>query len=165
MHNLDKQFPWLSKIPSGSHGSGKYQKKLWKVTSDFVRIRDFHKYKRCISCHRRPSAWNDQYWQACHYRAYSVCKGYSKWDVKNIFGGCGYCNTGWNANEIASVFKNSIIERYGKERLDILDMFQKMPSEKLEDFKCVLLIKEVIKEMKNLPEQPNYYITVVNSLN
>jgi len=41
--------------------------------------------------------------------------------------------------------------------MDYIDMLSKYPSEKLDDFKCVLLAKELLKDMKKLPEQPEYY--------
>lgn len=158
MINLDKQFPWLSKIPQGSHGHGKYQKKLWRVVSDTVRIRDWTKYKRCICCGRVATDW--KYLQAGHYKAWSVCNGFSKWDMKNIFGECGICNTGFNGNEVGAKFKEGIIERHGQERIDYIDMMRKYPSEKLEDFKCALLIKEILKEMKDLKTKPDYWYKV-----
>jgi len=162
MQNLDKQFPFISKIPIGSHGHGKYQKKLWRVISDTVRIRDWYKYKTCIACGRIISHWKDL--QAGHYKAYSVCRGFSRWDTKNIFGECGICNTGFNGNEIGVKFKEGILKRHGQERIDYIDMLSKYPSEKLDDFNVCLLIKEVLKEMKNLPEQPDYYFKVRDEL-
>lgn len=159
-------FPWIRKIPiSQSHGSGKYQKKLWKVTSDFVRIRDWYEYNgECISCGRIMPSWSDKTWQACHYKSFGSCRGYSKFDVKNIFGGCSYDNTGWNANDTASIFKENIIKRYGQKRLDYIDMLAKYPTEKMDDYKCVLLIKEILKDMASLPEQPDYWHDVINML-
>lgn len=150
-----EQFKWIKKIPVGSHGSTIFQKKLWKVTSDTVRIRDWYEYKICIACDRNAPNW--QYLQAGHYKAFSVCRGYSKFDTKNIFGECGICNTGFNGNETGTKFKEGILKRYGQGRIDYIDMLQKYPSEKMDDFKCCLLIKEVLKEMKNLPEQPDYW--------
>ena len=155
MQNLDKQFPFVSKIPAGSHGSTKFQKKYWKVVSDTVRIRDWYKYKRCISCNRYAVDW--KYLQAGHFKAWSTCKGYSKWDMKNIFGQCGICNTGFNGMEVGAKFRDGIVDRYGQERMDYIDLLQKYPGEKMDDFKCCLMIKEILKEMKDLPEQPDYY--------
>lgn len=162
MQNLDKQFSFITKIPPGSHGSGKYQKKLWKVVSDTVRIRDWYKYKRCITCGRVCYSYKDL--QAGHYKAWSVCRGYSKWDLLNIFGQCGICNTGFNGNEVGAKFKEGILSRYGQKRMDYIDMLSKYPSEKLDDFKCVLLTKEIIKDMKKLPEQPDYYLKIINMI-
>ena len=160
MQNLDKQFPWINKIKDGSHGHGKWQKRYWRVVSDTVRIRDWYKYKTCICCGRRISSWKEL--QAGHYKAWSVCKGYSKWDMKNVFGQCGICNTGFNGNEVGVKFKEGILARYGQERMDYIDMLSKYPSEKMDDFKCALMIKEVVKDMKYLPEQPDYYQAVMN---
>ena len=157
MVDLDKQFPFIKKIPhtQGDHGHGKYQKKLWRVVSDTVRIRDFYKYRKCIACVRFIPNW--KYLQAGHYRAWSVCNGFSKWDMSNIFGECPICNTGFNGNEVGAKFKEGILSRYGQKRIDYIDTMRKYPSEKMDDFKCVLLTKEILKEMKDLPEQPEYW--------
>src|SRR6185503_4390177 len=32
---------WVKAIPMGKHGSGHLQKRLWRLKSDFVRIRDW----------------------------------------------------------------------------------------------------------------------------
>lgn len=157
MQNLEQQFPWLTKIPQGSHGKGKYQRKLWKCISDTVRIRDFCQFKTCISCNRYFVAWKDAQCQAGHFRAFGACRGFSKWDTKNIFAQCGYCNTGWNANPVADTFKQNIISRHGQERMDYIDRLAKAPLDSIRDFEVVLFMREVLKEMKDLPEQPDYW--------
>lgn len=151
MNNLDKMFPFVVKIPQGSHGSGKYQKKYWKVISDIIRIRD--EKLGCITCGRR-FVWNDAKWQACHYKSWGSCRGYSKYDTKNIFGGCSYCNTGWNANTLP--FKERIIALHGQERIDYIDMLDKYPTQKLDDYEICLMIKEALKEFDKLPFKPDY---------
>lgn len=157
--NLDKQFPWIKKIPQGSHGSGKYQKKYWKVISDIVRIRD--EKKGCITC-RRHFVWNDPRWQACHYKSWASCRGYSKYDTKNIFGGCSYCNTGWNANTLP--FKDNIIKHYGQERIDYIDTLDRYPTQKMDNFEICLLIKEALKEFKTMEETPDYWQKIKNMI-
>lgn len=149
---------WLGSIPQGTHGSGIAQKKLWKTTSDYVRLRDFYKYGKCISCGKSAGHWSGL--QAGHYRAWSVCRGYSKWDTINIFGQCGGCNTAYDGNLVGKRFAEGIIERYGATRLTQLENFTNRPLEKLEDHVIVEMIKDVIILMKDLPEQPDYWAKV-----
>jgi hypothetical protein len=145
---------WLGCIPQGTHGSGIIQKKYWKVISDYVRITDWYKYKVCISCGKHIEHWSMG--QAGHYRAWSVCRGYSKWDPINIFMQCAYCNNS-NDNLVSTNFAKNIVIRYGQDRLDTLENFTNRQTDKLEDHVIVGFIEKVIKDMGDLPEQPEYY--------
>ncbi len=156
--NLKEEFPWLSKIPQGSHGSKIVFKKLWKVISDYVRIRDFIAYKRCISCSKAISRWKE--WQAGHYVAFSVCRGWSKYDTDNIFGQCAYCNTGYNANVTAHNFRETIKSRYGQERLDYLDSFSKKPLDKLDEYDACIRMENILKEISKLKYKPSYFTKI-----
>jgi len=150
---------WITKIPQGSHGSNIMQKRYWKVVSDSVRIRDWYKYKKCIACNKYVSSW--EYLQGGHYRSWSVCRGYSKWDKLNIFGECPICNTGFNGNEVGAMFKEGIIKRYGQERIDYINKLSSYPSEKMDDIIIEQRIRKEILEMAKLPDQPDYYFKVI----
>ena len=154
---IKKENPWIGKIPLGSHGSGAIQKKYWKVTSDFVRIRDAYSYGgRCVSC-PRTMQWQDL--QAGHAKAWAVCHGYSKWDMDNIFGQCPYCNKSGDALT-GRAFTDEIRRRHGKKRLDYIESLSRVPLEKIEDHILVGLMKVRLQEMADLPEQPEYYYQV-----
>ena len=76
---------WIQAIPENkSHGSGTYQKRLWKLTSDYVRIRDFYKYGRCVATGEHFSEWKGANVQAGHLKNYATCNGLYKFDVRNI---------------------------------------------------------------------------------
>lgn len=151
---------WVGCIPQGSHGSSIIQKKYWKVTSDYVRIHDFQKYGTCIAC-GLPKRFENI--QAGHFKSWAACRGYSKWDIMNIFGQCDFCNTGFNGNEVGVKFRNGIINRYGQERMDYIDSLSSYPSEKMEDHVIVDKIKDVILMMKDLKQQPDYYQKVITN--
>lgn len=153
---------YLTKIPTGSHGSNPTQKRYWKIVSDIVRIRDWHKYKRCISCKKYIYSWKEL--QAGHFKSWATCRGYSKWDTLNIFGQCAYCNTGFNGNEVGALFKEGIIERHGQERMDYINKLSACPSEKMDNQIIEGKIIEAINSMKDLPEQPEYYQLVIKEL-
>lgn len=153
---------WLNKIPQGSHGSGLYQKKYWKVTSDLVRIADWYSFKgECISCPRRAESW--KYLQAGHAKSWSACRGYSKWDTKNLFGQCPFCNQNGDTTT-AEVFKEKIIERHGQERWDFIKSLDAYPTEKMENHIILEKIKHTIRLIGALPEQPEYYQEVIELL-
>lgn len=155
---LKSLYPWLGKIPQGSHGSGSIQKKYWKVTSDLVRIRDFHEWKGlCISCTRRSQSWGE--FQAGHCKAWGACRGYSKWDTLNIFGQCPFCNQ--NGDVLTGkYFLETVRIRYGQERIEHIEKLASYPTEKMDDYHIAGLIKSRLLEMKELPEQPDYYSKV-----
>ena len=79
------QTKWIKAVPqSPSHGSGTLQKRLWRLTSDFTRIRDWYKYNgRCVATGKRIERWQDG--DAGHFRPYSICRGIFKFDERNIF--------------------------------------------------------------------------------
>lgn len=161
---------WLGCIPQGSHGSSIIQKKYWKVTSDFVRIRDFYDYGTCISCNRKPENWDIKEWQAGHYKAWASCRGYSKWFVDNCFGQCSICNSSGSSNfvspkdvnVIGGNFKDNIRKRHGEERIKFIESLDSYPTEKLEDHVIVDKIKKVILDMSTLKAKPDYYEKVTN---
>ena len=152
----------VKKIPLGSHGSGKYQKKLWRVVSDTVRIRDYYEYGVCISCGKPFSHWNES--QAGHYKSYNGCRGFSKWDMKNIFAQCAYCNSFRDPNPTGAMFKDNIIRLYGEKRLEYIASFDKLPVEPISDYDVVQVMASLIKDMKDLPEKPDYYYEVIEML-
>lgn len=154
---------WLGGIPQGTHGSGIVQKKYWKVVSDTVRIRDFYAFGDCISCETKFHTWNES--QAGHYKSWGSCRGYSKWNMMNIFAQCKICNSvgskgfvsAKDTNVIGGNFKDNIRKRYGEKRIKLINALDKHPSEKMEDHVIVEMIKDIIILMKDLPEQPDYW--------
>lgn len=151
---------WLGAIPQGSHGSSIVQKKYWKVVSDFVRRYDFEKYGTCIACERHTPI---ERMQCGHFKSWAACRGYSKWEIRNLFGECDYCNTGFNGNEVGVNFRNGIIKRYGQERMDYIDSLSSYPTEKLEDHIIVEKIKDfIIKEYEKIETKPDWYTKVIS---
>lgn len=146
----------LSKIPLGSHGNTPTQKRLWRVTSDLVRIKDFMKYGKCVSCDKRFYSWEES--QGGHYKAYAVCRGYTKFNTKNIFGQCKYCNGSFSGHEVGKRFYDEIVRRHGKKRIAEINTYNTIPIEKVEDSVCEKMIYQRIKEIKKLDYQPEYLL-------
>ena len=147
---------WLKAIPaSKAHGSGTYQQRLWKLTSDYVRIRDFHAYGTCAATGKHFDDWKGMNVQAGHLKPYSTCNGLFKFDVRNIHAQDGYNNKFGNYDD----FRN--FEKEVKRRGYDWDLFEE---ENKKNIGCRLYDTDVIEEIKTLllkmgelPEQPPYY--------
>lgn len=82
---------WFNKIPYGSHGNNAVQKRYWKLISDTYREEDFIKYKgKCVSCPLVLDHWKDG--DLAHFKRYSVCNSYFKYERKNLALSCKGCN-------------------------------------------------------------------------
>ena len=82
---------WFKALKPGSHGQTLEQKKYWKVVTDTYRKEEFEKYKgKCVSCEYRLERWEDG--QLAHYKAWSNCYGFFKYERKNMAFSCSRCN-------------------------------------------------------------------------
>lgn len=134
--------PWFSSLPAGSHGSGRVQKKYWKVVSDYVRKRDFEKYDgRCVSCSKRLEHWKDGH--AAHFRKYSLCNSWFKFDIDNIALSCPICNKR-DDGPIGFAFGQELIRRYGPHHLEWIEKENlKYKGVKMEDWEIVEKVAEL----------------------
>lgn len=151
---------WIKAIPENkSHGSGTYQKRLWKLTSDYVRIRDFHKYGVCAATGKRFEHWHMQNVQAGHLKPYATCNGLYKFDTRNIHAQDGYNNKFGNYDD----FRN--FEKEVKRRGYDWDLFEKESNAnsgaRIYDSEVIEGMKKVLHMMSGLPEKPDYYERVV----
>ncbi len=96
---------------------------------------------------------------------YSVCKGYTKFYVDNIFGQCSRCNRGFNGSPSGATFKENIIKRYGQEQLDLISGYPQSPVEKLSDTVILDLIYDMVQMIKELPEKPDYFDKIIKDHN
>lgn len=153
---------WFNKIPYGSHGSTPTQKRYWKLVSDLVRIFDFYKYGQCVSCGKHMNHWSEG--DCGHFKAFTLCNSYFKFDFKNLALQCKGCNK-LGSGDTGHRFGEELKRRHGK---DILDEIEKENNnyrgQKIEDFELVSMAELVIQKMKTLDEQPEYYIKVVDAL-
>lgn len=102
---------WFQEIKLGSHGSTPAQKRYWKVVSETYRQADFEQYGTCVSCGGHFECWEDG--QLGHYKAWSVCHSWFKYERKNLALQCGGCNrrSDGPTNE---AFKKELERRHGK---------------------------------------------------
>lgn len=145
---------WLRAIPPNpSHGSGTTQKRLWRLTSDFVRIRDGYEYKRCVATGKQIEHWTQG--QAGHFLPYSRCRGMFKFDTRNIFLQSPSSNS-WGGYDDWIAFEKEVKRRTGMDKAAI----EKVNLEhdvRLNDSMVVEKIKEMLLAIKYLPEQPAYF--------
>lgn len=137
--------PWFNAIPRGSHGSNPAQKRYWKVVSDLVRQRDFKKYRgKCVTCPRRLERWEDG--QAAHYKAWSVCNGYFKYELTNLALSCSHCNH-INDGTIGTAFGEELKRRHGEQHLDWIEKENaRHRGEKMENWEIVERVEKLLEE-------------------
>jgi hypothetical protein len=129
---------WFTSLPAGSHGNTPAQKKAWKAISQLVRRRDFEQYGgKCVSCPTRLSDWREG--DCGHYKAWSVCHGFFKYEVSNLALQCKGCNR-LSDGTVGTRFGIELQRRYGKSHLDWLEKEnEKHRGEKLEEWLLVEL--------------------------
>lgn len=145
---------WLKAIPeSQAHGSGTCQKRLWRVVSDYVRIRDWHAHKVCVATGTRINHWTEG--QAGHLKPYSNCNALYKFDVRNIHMQSASSNK-WGNRDTWKEYEK-VVRARGYD----IDAFErenrKATGASLRDSEVIEQIKRVLKKMERLPEQPTYY--------
>ena len=147
---------WVKAIPEGSHGSGTLQKRLWRLVSDYVRIRDWHKYRTCVATGVPIARWQDG--QAGHYLAYSTCHGMYKFFEGNVHLQSASSN-GWGGMEIGYAFGEEL-KRRGIDP-DVLKKDNWRTELKINDSKVKEKMEDILGKMIELPEQPGYFNRVI----
>lgn len=163
--NLPKRTPWkkekkaiprwVKAIPeSTAHGSGTLQKRLWRLCSDFVRIRDFYQFGGvCVATGVKISHWSVS--DAGHFKSYSVCRGLYKFSIENIHMQSKASN-GWGGQQIGHSFGEELKRRYGPEALTRIEQHNAESSLKFTKEEFVAQMKELVTLMATYPEKPAY---------
>lgn len=127
---------WFKSLPLGSHGSSPAQKKYWKVVSETYRKEDFEKYNgKCVSCPARLERWQDG--QLAHFKAWSVCNSWFKYERKNLALSCPNCNR-LSDGLTGLKFAQELQRRHGHDILDWIETENlKYRGQKLEVSECV----------------------------
>ncbi len=113
---------WIKCVPEGKHGSGSLQKRLWRLKSDFVRIRDWENFGTFIDTGTPIGHWNDA--QAGHWRSWAECHGMFKYHEMNIHAQTAKGNS-WPTSTTWENYKKNLIERYNQEFFDAIDSSNK----------------------------------------
>lgn len=91
--------------------------RFWDYFSDFIRLRDYIKYGRCISCGKRVRSYKEL--QAGHYMAAANCGFSLIFDEVNVNGECSYCN-GFDPNHQVG-YRTNLNIRYGAGTAEALE--------------------------------------------
>lgn len=148
---------WVSGIPqSNAHGSTVLQKRLWRLVSDYTRIRDWYLYNgKCVATGEKISSW--KYGNAGHFISYSVCNGLFKFDERNIHLQSAKSNA-WGGQSIGFSFGEELAKRYG---LDYVKELHRINNEHINE-KCtddvvMIEINRILDLMSDLKVKPDYY--------
>lgn len=145
---------WLKCVPEGRHGSGTLQKRLWRLTSDYCRIRDFLKYGTCVATHKVLRDWNDG--QAGHYRSYTACNGMYKFSPQNIHLQTAQSNS-WPDSKTWETFNVVLRQRYGDTIIDDIDRTNRNTPLKITTELVMADIEKKIQLISELPTKPPYW--------
>ena len=126
----------------------KLKDKAWAILSDYVRVRDFAKYKRCGSCPKIIMDWREL--QGGHFVNAGVGGAELSFDEKNVNGQCGGCNMG--GMDIGAQYAKEIDRRWGKGTADELHQrrFKTTKADKVFFTKKIL---EIHKKFLSLREE------------
>lgn len=155
---------WVKSIPkSTAHGSGELQQRLWRVCSDYVRLRDWYQYHgRCVATGEYIPTW--QQGNAGHYYSYSICNSMFKFDIWNIHLQSATSNA-WGGQSIGHAFGEELKRRYGDDFLEELRKEnQSWIGKKVDNELVINEILDILDLMKSLPEKPEYFDKVITKI-
>lgn len=110
---------WFMAIKVGSHGNTPAQKRLWKLTSDTYRRADYEKYGgKCVSCSQHLDRWQDGH--LAHFKAWSVCNSWFKFERKNLALSCAGCNR-LDDGIVSYNFAKELQRRHGKNIIEWIE--------------------------------------------
>ncbi len=134
---------WFTALKPGSHGSTPAQKKYWKVVSDTYRKQDFEDFGgKCVSCSTRLSDWRDG--DLAHYRAWSVCNAWFKYERKNLALSCKGCNR-LSDGIVGHTFGEELKRRHGADVLDWIETEnEKYRGQKMEVWEIVERVEKLL---------------------
>lgn len=132
--------------------------KAWAILSDYTRMRDFARYRTCVSCGTPFERWKDS--QGGHYIPMGAGGTSSGFFDLNVHGQCMHCNK-FGEMEAGGNFKDELERRYGEEIIEQLKQV-KRETVKADAWWYVKKIEEIYAKFKELKEEyprftyPNY---------
>ncbi len=91
----------------------------WSLFSEYVRRRDFYKYKTCVSCGKTFNTWKDS--QAGHYAPAGNCGFGLLFDEDNVHAECPGCNNPVFSPGKLITYRMNLVARYGEKWVKKLD--------------------------------------------
>lgn len=150
---------WIKAIPeSQAHGSGTLQKRLWKLKSDFVRIRDWTAFDGYTVDGKKLEHWS--HGQAGHLKPYSNCNGMFKFSEINIHLQSEASNK-WGNRDTWKAYEAELVRRYSQEFVDAIETSNRDCSLKFTNEQVINEMKRTLKMLGMCKEQPAYYPRVI----
>lgn len=151
---------WVKAIPpSEAHGSGTLQKRLWRLVSDYVRLRDWHAFDgRCVATGVKLKHWS--LGNAGHFKPYSKCNGLFKFDPSNIHLQAAISNK-LGTMEDGALYSKELRRRYGENIEWEISYNNNATPLKIQTWEVIEKMRDIISLMAELPEKPAYYERVV----
>lgn len=84
--------------------------KFWSTFSEYIRKRDFIKYRKCITCGKNFHSWKDS--QAGHFAPAGNCGFALLFSEDNVHAECSYDNA-FNSGHLIQ-YRANLLSRYGK---------------------------------------------------
>lgn len=142
-HKGYKPPQWFRDIVPGSHGNTPAQKRLWRVVSEKVRKEDFKKYGgKCVSCPAILPRWQDG--QCAHFKRYSVCNAWFKYELKNLALSCPGCNQN-DDGVVGHAFGEELKRRHGPDIIEWINAEnEKYRGQKMEVWEIVAKAAELL---------------------
>ena len=147
---------WLKAIPeSNSHGSGTLQKRLWKITSDYVRITDWYQFKgKCVATGQHIESWQAS--NAGHFLSYVGCYNMFKFDRRNIHMQQAKSNLLGDHMD-GKKFGDTLEIRYGKDICAILEAENRRHKDIMINGEVIIdEIKKLLEDFQHTEERPEY---------
>jgi hypothetical protein len=106
---IKSSVPYYGKIPTKGRYTG-IKAKAWAILSDFVRCRDWHRYRTCVATGQRIENWRDS--DAGHYVPMASHGANIGFDTMNIHMQSKISNK-LSSAEDGAMFKETLLDRYG----------------------------------------------------
>lgn len=146
---------WLRCVPEGLHGSGSLEKRLWRLTSDFCRIRDWHKWEgKCVATGKYLESWN--HGQGGHFKSWPKCNNMYKFDPRNIHLQGAQSNS-WGDKDDWKYFEEELTRRYGIEHVRNIEVQNANNPPKRTKEMVMTYIEARIEDITALPQKPPYW--------
>ena len=91
--------------------------KFWKVFSEYVRKRDYYKYRTCVTCGKVFETWQES--QAGHFAPAGNCGFALLFSEDNVHAECNYDNA-FNKGHLIQ-YKTTLTRRYGRKFVNDLE--------------------------------------------
>lgn len=145
---------WIKAIPRGVHGSGHLQQRLWRLKSDFVRIRDWTQFGTFIDTAVPICNWYDA--QAGHWRSFAECRGMFKFHEMNIHAQSPKGNS-WPTSTTWENYRKNLTNRYNSQFIDAIDLSNKNWPLKITTELVLKEMERTIRMIEMLSTQPPYW--------